>query len=123
MESNLSDASLPARYVVVEVSPCVVVLELHGEHDLATMDSAFRTMFRGLSDQHKLVVVDLRGTTFIDSTVLAVLISTSRRARANGGRVRVHVGDGPLRNTFTRLRLAEHFDVGLSFDEATCLSD
>lgn len=122
MDSNRSGGSLTGRYLVVELNPGVVIVELHGEHDLATMDEAFRTMLLDLSDRHNLVVVDLRETTFIDSSFLAVLISASRRARANGGRVRVHVGDGPLAGTFTRLRLAEHFDVALSFDEATRLS-
>jgi anti-anti-sigma factor len=63
----------------------VVVVDLDGELDLATIDRVDDKLngIDGASD----VVIDLRRTTFLDSVTLARFVSAARRQAAGGGRL------------------------------------
>jgi anti-anti-sigma factor len=63
----------------------VAVVMLVGDHDLATSHEVRRAL-AGLRTA-PLVVVDLKECTFIDSTVLGVLATASRRLAEAGGRL------------------------------------
>src|SRR6478609_3995568 len=70
----------PAGGIVVErAEPGVEVVVVTGEHDLSTAPELERRLDAALDSGHA-VVVDLLGTTFIDSTVLRVLICARERA-------------------------------------------
>jgi anti-anti-sigma factor len=68
-----------------------VVVELNAEHDLATKD-ALRDLFTRLVEENSLVVIDLTGAEFIDSSVIHVLAQADRLARVRGSNVRVQLG-------------------------------
>jgi anti-anti-sigma factor len=61
----------------------VIVVALHGEHDLATADEVRAAGERAVAEERP-CVFDLRSTEFIDSTILAVLLGTQRRCRETG---------------------------------------
>ena len=64
----------------------VVVLRLRGELDLATASELSEQLGRAERDG-SVVVVDLRGLEFMDSTGVALLANADRRARERGGRL------------------------------------
>lgn len=63
----------------------IAIVELVGEHDMSTCTSIEQELERA-GQQAKGVVVDLRVTSFIDSSVIHVLIAAARSAgeRGNG---------------------------------------
>jgi anti-anti-sigma factor len=63
--------------VTVEQDHAVVALR--GEHEAYTADKLTRQL-SALIDEGMSVAVDLRETTFLDSTVIGVLIATRRHA-------------------------------------------
>ena len=65
--------------VVERAEPGVEVVVVTGEHDLSTAPELERRLEAAL-DSGQPVVVDLLGTTFIDSTVLRVLICAREQA-------------------------------------------
>ncbi len=70
-----------------KVTKGVARLRLEGDVDLATA-SEIEGRLRGLEqDSPPLLVVDLRGVTFLDSTGLRLIISADRRARENKRRL------------------------------------
>ena len=67
------------------------VVDLYGEYDLATSETV-RQLFTALVDECELVVVDLSGTEFIDSSFLQNLAAADRHARGKGEHVRLQLG-------------------------------
>jgi anti-sigma B factor antagonist len=57
----------------------LAVLTISGEHDLSTSPS-LRSRLDGLLDERTATVVDLSDATFIDSSILGVLLDGRRRA-------------------------------------------
>lgn len=68
-----------------------LVLEVHGELDIATSPLLDKALTRARSTNAASIVVDLRGVSFIDSTALHVLIN---HARAEEGRARLRLTKG-----------------------------
>jgi anti-anti-sigma factor len=68
-----------------------VVVELNAEHDLVTKD-ALHDLLTTLVEQNTLVVIDLAGAEFIDSSVIYNLAEADRLARARGSNVRIQLG-------------------------------
>jgi anti-anti-sigma factor len=70
----------PVSGIVVErAEPGVEVIIVTGEHDISTAPELERRLEAALESGHA-VVIDLLGTTFIDSTVLRVLICAREQA-------------------------------------------
>ena len=67
-----------------------MVVELSGEHDMSTMPVIEPAMAAACRDGN-LVVVDLSRATFIDSSVLSMLLRAHKRI---GNRLRVAVASG-----------------------------
>jgi anti-sigma B factor antagonist len=68
----------------------LAVLTISGEHDLSTAP-ILRRRIDGLVDQGVPTVIDLSPATFIDSSILGVILEGRRRAQeANGGFAVVH---------------------------------
>ena len=63
-----------------------VVVALRGEHDLASSDELAAALERAGAAE-PLVVVDLSECAFIDSTVIAVIVTACARVQAEGRRL------------------------------------
>ncbi len=72
------------------------LVEVEGEIDLSTAPQLQRELLASVEDS-QVVVVDLRGVTFIDSTGVGVLFRTSKQLAAAGGELRLVCGPGPVR--------------------------
>jgi anti-anti-sigma factor len=78
--------------VVERTQPGVEVVVVTGEHDLSTAPELERQL-RGALESGAAVCVDLMETTFIDSSVLRVLITAREQADERGVGFRVALGD------------------------------
>jgi anti-sigma B factor antagonist len=83
----------PVKGIVVErAEPGVEVVTVTGEHDLSTAPELKRQLDAAL-ESGPAVAVDLMQTTFIDSTVLRVLIGAREQANERGIGFRIALGD------------------------------
>ena len=73
-------APVTTESIVLDRRDGVVVVRVHGEHDVFTAP-ALREQVHAAIEQAAPIVIDLSGATFIDSSVLAVLLGGLRRAR------------------------------------------
>ena len=73
------------------------VISLSGELDLANVGALQSEVLRIESSDCSNIVFDLRKLEFLDSTGVAVLAETHRRATDRGTKVSVAVADGPVR--------------------------
>jgi anti-sigma B factor antagonist len=78
----------------------LAVIALTGEVDLYTAPEFKQELVRLIDDGARKVVVDLTGTTFIDSTTLGVLVSGLKRLRPKGGQLVLVVTDRNIRKIF-----------------------
>jgi len=78
----------------------VHLIKASGEFDLAGCERFRESAYRADAE---LIVVDLRGATFLDSCALSELITLQRRTAADGGRLAIlrPVGDADLIFTLT----------------------
>lgn len=93
--------------VTVSERSDAVWLQISGEIDVLTtprLAAELNTLVR--RSQHD-VVVDLRGTEFIDSAGLQLLLGTQRRLRRAARRLTVVCDEGPVRRVIELMRLGE----------------
>ena len=90
--------------VLASPSGRVAVLQLLGEHDVATAPEVRLALQR--SDA-QLVALDLEGTTFLDSTVLGVVVSAWKRFRADGRQLVTVNARGPVAKVLVLTKLDE----------------
>jgi anti-sigma B factor antagonist len=86
--------TLDARIDSARIGRGVHVVALGGEIDLHTAPRLDEELFGVIGDGAERVLVDLAGTTFVDSTVLGILLRAHRRLDDAGGRL-VIVCDDP----------------------------
>jgi anti-anti-sigma factor len=75
------------------VSATAAVVTLEGDHDVASLDAvedAFRVAGAGRD-----LLVDLSACTFIDSTIIKLLLRTMRVLEATGGRFELVIDPSP----------------------------
>jgi anti-anti-sigma factor len=104
----------PPLRIRIERSPdrdCVVV---HGELDIYTAPSLERAVLEVERARPLLLVIDLMGLSFIDSTGLSVLLAAAERARREGRRLIVVRPPLPALRVFTLTRV----DAGME-----CIDD
>lgn len=100
--------------------PGTAVVLLEGEHELFT-SAKLQRQLEGLIDQGLALVVDLSATTFVDSSVVAVLLRARRRAREAGTDFAVVMDDStgrPVRRMFEITGLAGWLPVVDDLDAA-----
>ena len=102
----------------------VAVLTISGEHDLSTAP-ILRRRLGGLLDDGTAVVVDLSPATFVDSSILGVILDGRRRAATAGiGFAIVHANgadavDRVLEVTGLRAELPVHANREEAFSEVS----
>jgi anti-sigma B factor antagonist len=79
-------------------SDCVVTVS--GDADLYAAANVERELLRLVEDGRRSIVVDLSGATFIDSTMLRVLLNVSKRLRPGGGELLVVCSEHNIRKIF-----------------------
>jgi anti-sigma B factor antagonist len=83
------------RIEIVEPRPGAVVVELLGEQDLA-VSARLEVLLESLLSSNRVVVVDLTGSTFIDSSIVRALVRADRLAKAAGTTFRLQFGTAPI---------------------------
>ena len=94
-----------------EVRPHVTRVTLRGELDLASAYALDRRLLAIEQEQPKLIVIDLRGLTMLDSAGLARLISAQRRARRGGWKLVLVRGGRAIQRVLQMTQLDAHFQI------------
>jgi anti-sigma B factor antagonist len=94
------------------------VVAVLGEADLFTAPELKHELGGLLDSGAHRIVVDLSGTTFIDSTALSVLLGAVKRLRPNGGEMGVVCGDPNIRKIFEITLLDRVFSLFESREQA-----
>src|SRR5688572_18757141 len=88
-----------------------------GELDVAAAPlSAILTM--GAASSQSVVVLDMGGATFIDSTALGVVIRSADQLTSAGKRLFIVAPEGPVSRLLELTNLKQHFSVYADRDEA-----
>ena len=94
------------------------VIALSGEVDLYTAPEFKQQLLDAISKGAKNVVVDLSGTTFIDSTTLGVLVGGIKRLRGQDGQLSLVCSDRNIAKIFEITGLDRVFQIYPARDEA-----
>jgi anti-sigma B factor antagonist len=92
--------TLDARIDSARIGRGVHVVALGGEIDLHTAPRLDEALFSAIDEGAHRVLVDLAATTFVDSTVLGILLRAHRRLDDAGGRLVVVSNDPRILRTF-----------------------
>jgi anti-sigma B factor antagonist len=104
---------MPTQSLSVHVEQDRAVVALHGEHEAYSADKLARQV-SALIAEELAVTVDLRHATFIDSTVVGVLIAAHRRATESAVAFKLLVGGEtgwPVRRLLEVTGLGEQLDI------------
>ena len=104
--------------LVVRTEAGWTVLAVSGEIDIATAPSLREKLHGLLADGNQNLVIDLDEVTFLDSTALGVLVGALKRARTEGGEVRIVCNQPRVRKVFEITRLDSAFDMCTTVEEA-----
>jgi anti-anti-sigma factor len=109
----------PLEDVLVEhVDARKAVVRFGGEHDLSERDQIDR-LLRTLLEDNDLVVADFSEATFVDSTIMHVLLEADMTARRQGGRFRLQLGTNSIvSRAFELTGLGRRLEVASSREEA-----
>jgi anti-sigma B factor antagonist len=77
-----------------------VRLRLDGEFDIGSIAMVEASLRRAEEDQPGLLVLDLSGVTFIDSSGLRVILTADRRAKQQGRRFALIEGSAAIQRIF-----------------------
>jgi anti-sigma B factor antagonist len=94
---------------VEQDSGCVVTVS--GDADLYAAANVERELLRLVEDGRRSIVVDLTEATFIDSTMLRVLLNVSKRLRPGGGELLVVCSEHNIRKIFEITLLDRVFTI------------
>jgi anti-sigma B factor antagonist len=92
-----------------ENAGCVVTVS--GDADLYAAANVERELVRLIDDGKQSIVVDLTDATFIDSTMLRVLLNVSKRLRPGGGELLVVCCEQNIRKIFEITLLDRVFTI------------
>jgi anti-sigma B factor antagonist len=113
MPSSRHPSRAPFKLVEEEISPEACEIRVEGELDLAVADQLVESIS---CRSALLVLIDLGGCAFIDSTGIAVVVRADRERSKRGGRVVVHSPSGQVLRVLTVTGLVEH---GVVFSDRT----
>jgi anti-sigma B factor antagonist len=89
-----------------------------GELDLSAAPQLSAILTMAAASSQGVVVLDMDGTTFIDSTALGVVIRAADQLTAAGKRLIVVAPDGPVSRLLELTNLKQHFSVHPDRDAA-----
>jgi anti-sigma B factor antagonist len=101
-----------------ELGETTYVIALTGEVDLYTAPEFKQQLLEAISKGARTVVVDLSGTTFIDSTTLGVLVGGVKRLRGQDGQLSLVCSDRNIAKIFEITGLDRVFQIYPTRDEA-----
>lgn len=87
------------------------VVTLDGELDIASLDEAAKLIEEAEASSPSVLVIDLSGLTFVDSSGVRLVLLAERRARDGGRSLRVHLGHGSALRVFQALGLVAKLDI------------
>lgn len=94
------------------------MISLAGEVDLYTAPDFKQKLLEVIGEGGKQIVVDLTGTTFIDSTTLGVLVGGNKQLRSNEGQLSVVCDDRNITKIFEVTGLDNVFTIYPTREEA-----
>lgn len=94
------------------------VFELSGSLDLATAPTVRAALLEAADRGDHKIVVDLNRVEFLDSTGLGALIGAQRRAKEEGGEIRLVVPDGQILRLLRITGLLKIFGVYAVLEDA-----
>jgi anti-anti-sigma factor len=89
----------------------VAVLSFGGDLDISTADAAVLAIRRAEAGAPAVLVLDLRTATFVDSTMLRVIIAAHMRGGRVGRRVVVATGSDAVRRLFRTTLLEWRLEI------------
>ena len=89
----------------------LVHVSLRGELDLSTVDKVEDELRRTEDRADKLLVLDLSGLTFLDSTGLRLMVTADQRARKSGRRLALVKSPETVHRVFTITKLDERLEM------------
>jgi anti-sigma B factor antagonist len=106
-----------ARIATSTVGP-VTLVRLSGELDLAVAVDLERAMTADGSEQCRVVYVDLSEATFIDASVLGVLVRSGRCLSVRGSRLQVFGASGMVARVLALTRIAVEYGAVVQVPDA-----
>jgi anti-sigma B factor antagonist len=94
------------------------LIAITGELDIAATPELSTVMLMAARSPGPLVVLDLGGVEFIDSTALGTLLNAGNEVEASGKRLRVVCGGGPVRKLLELTNLTNRFQLCPTRDDA-----
>lgn len=113
MEKN---GSLRVQTRLIDEHTAVVALQ--GEMDIYTTTRAKEILSQLLEQGHHHLIINLHHTDYLDSTALGMLIGTLRRAREQGGAMRLVAPRSHVRRLLEITRLNYAFPIDASEQDA-----
>ena len=87
------------------------LIELRGELDLSTTEKVERELTRVEAQAPSVLVLDLSGLNFLDSTGLRLVVGADQRARAADRRLVVVKGPAAVHRVFSITKLDERLEM------------
>lgn len=109
--SRYRDGSMALLDLTTEADGTTVRLALDGELDISSAGDVERELARIERDCPPMLVLDLRGLDFMDSTGLRVIVAADARAREQSRRLVVVRGPDAVQRIFRMTRLDERFEM------------
>lgn len=78
MPSTIVPVVGPRTQPASDHEPGRSVIWLHGEHDLATVETLSRMLARTIALEHRDIVLDLRGVRFMDASTVRAIVRARR---------------------------------------------
>jgi anti-sigma B factor antagonist len=94
------------------------LIAVTGDLDMAATPELSTVMLMAARAPGQLVVLDLAGVQFIDSTALGTLLKAGGEVETAGKRLRVVCADGPVRRLLEMTNLTNRFQLCPSRDDA-----
>ncbi|MHB9133222.1 MAG: STAS domain-containing protein [Armatimonadota bacterium] len=111
---NLFEFSVQAHRIDEQLA----VVEVQGEMDMHTSPRAKAVMIELIEQGCSHLLINLHRTVYIDSTGLGTLVGLMRRAREQGGEVRLIAPSPQVRRLLEITRLTNAFAIDRSEEEA-----
>jgi anti-sigma B factor antagonist len=103
---------------IADVGEHTAVIAVHGELDVNSADALRSALSDGSNGDGRRVVLDLVGTTFIDSTALGIISGASKALARAGGSLTIVASDPRIVRVFKLTGLDRSIRVERSLAEA-----